>query len=61
MTITFGIMVLLMVSVSMVSSDKPHEDQLIRIEPGSFRVNKAFIAGSALIIGVLAGLYTALW
>ena len=61
MTITFVIIVLIMIGISL---SKPATDQAshtIVIDKKDFRVSPAFILGSVIIMGILAGLYTAFW
>jgi solute:Na+ symporter, SSS family len=61
MTITFVIIVLIMIGISL---SKPATSQLshtIVIDKKDFRVSPAFILGSVIIMGILAGLYTAFW
>ncbi|HET7001929.1 MAG TPA: sodium/solute symporter [Puia sp.] len=61
MTITFVIIVLIMIGISL---SKPAADQashIIVIDKKDFRVSPVFILGSVIIMGILAGLYTAFW
>jgi SSS family solute:Na+ symporter len=61
MTITFIVIVLIMIGISL---SKPASDQashVIVIDKKDFRVSPLFILGSVIIMGILAGLYTAFW
>jgi solute:Na+ symporter, SSS family len=61
MSITFLIIVAMMVVVSL---SKPSADQVshtIIIDKKDFRVTSAFVLGSVIILGILAGLYTVFW
>jgi SSS family solute:Na+ symporter len=61
MTITFVIIVLIMIGISL---SKPMTNQVshtIIIDKKDFRVSPSFILGSVIIMGILAGLYTAFW
>ncbi len=61
MTITFVIIVLIMIGISL---SKPVTNQVshsIIIDKKDFRVSPSFILGSVIIMGILAGLYTAFW
>ena len=61
MTIDFVIIVLIMITVSL---SKPTADQAahtIVVNKRDFMISPAFIVGSVIIIGILAGLYTVFW
>jgi solute:Na+ symporter, SSS family len=61
MSITFLIIVAMMVLVSL---SKPSADQAahsIVIDKKDFKVAPAFVLGSVIILGILAGLYTVFW
>jgi SSS family solute:Na+ symporter len=61
MTITFVIIVLIMIGISL---SKPMTNQVshtIIIDKKDFRVSPSFILGSVIIMGILAGLYTVFW
>lgn len=61
MSITFVIIVAMMIVVSL---SKPSADQAshsIVIDKKDFKVTNAFVVGSVIILGILAGLYTVFW
>jgi solute:Na+ symporter, SSS family len=61
MTITFGIIVVMMVGISLsgpLSTDVSHS---VVIDKNDFKVSPAFVFGSVIIMGILAGLYTVFW
>lgn len=61
MTITFVIIVLIMIGISLFRTASPDKSHTIIIDKKDFRVSHAFILGSVIIMGILAGLYTAFW
>jgi SSS family solute:Na+ symporter len=61
MTITFGIIVLIMIGISLSRPPLMDEKQPIEINKKDFQVTPAFIMGSVIIMGILAGLYTVFW
>ncbi|HEY2649004.1 MAG TPA: sodium/solute symporter [Puia sp.] len=61
MTITFLIIVLIMIGVSLSKPATNQASHTIVVDKKDFRVSPAFILGSAIIMGILAGLYTAFW
>lgn len=61
MSITFVIIVLIMICISIsrrATTDAAHS---IVVDKKDFRVSPAFIFGSVIIMGILAGLYTVFW
>jgi SSS family solute:Na+ symporter len=61
MTITFVLIVLVMVCISLLKpQDKNHEVK-IEIDTKMFKVSPAFMVGSLLIVGILTGLYASFW
>ena len=60
MTITFAIIVLVMIMVSLLKSAKS-EHKLITLETSMLRVTPSFAVGSVVIIVILAVLYTVFW
>lgn len=61
MSITFVVIVLIMIVVSL---SKPQADQAahtIVVDKQDFKVSPQFILGSIIIMGILAGLYTVFW
>jgi SSS family solute:Na+ symporter len=61
MTITFVMIIVIMVVISVVKPVKHSGDRLAKIEPSMFRVSNGFIVGSVLIVGTLTALYTVFW
>ena len=61
MTITFGIIVLIMIGISLSRQPLIKETHPIEINKKDFQVTPAFIMGSLIIMGILAGLYTVFW
>jgi solute:Na+ symporter, SSS family len=60
MTITFVIIIVVMIAMSLVSKDKKQHPPII-IDPQMFKVSTGFMAGSILILGILTALYTVFW
>src|SRR5258706_13784713 len=59
MSITFVFIILVMVVVSL---SKPEQKSLVlEIDPKMFRVSRGFMAGSAIVIGILIALYIIFW
>jgi SSS family solute:Na+ symporter len=61
MTITFVLIVVIMVLISLAKPEKGSGERLEEFDPSVFRVSGGFIAGSLLIVGVLTALYTLFW
>jgi SSS family solute:Na+ symporter len=61
MTITFVIIVVIMIGISLSKPADRQTSHAIIIDKKDFRVSPAFILGSVIIMGILAGLYTAFW
>jgi SSS family solute:Na+ symporter len=61
MTITFGIIVLIMIGISLSKPATVDASNTIVIDKKDFRVSPAFVCGSVIIMGILAGLYTVFW
>ncbi len=61
MTITFVIIVLIMIGISFYRPPSSEASHTIVIDENDFRVSPAFILGSVIIMGILAGLYTVFW
>jgi len=61
MTITFVIIVFIMIGISLFRTSSPDKSHTIIIDKKDFRVSHAFILGSVIIMGILAGLYTVFW
>ena len=61
MSITFALIVTVMIVVSMLKPQTLKEGYQPEIEAKLFRVSPAFMVGSLIIFGILTGLYTAFW
>jgi solute:Na+ symporter, SSS family len=61
MTIDFVIIVLIMVVMSLSKPAASQAAHTIVVDKKDFRVSPAFILGSVIIMGILAGLYTVFW
>jgi solute:Na+ symporter, SSS family len=61
MTITFGIIVFIMIGISLSKPAPVEASNTIVIDKKDFRVSPAFVCGSVIIMGILAGLYTVFW
>ena len=61
MTITFIVIVTIMVAMSLIWPEEKKESQHIEIDSTMFKVTPAFTVWSVLIIGILAALYTVFW
>ena len=61
MSITFVLIVMVMVVMSYVWPEKNKMDHQITIEKKMFNVTAGFTIGSVIIVGILAALYTAFW
>jgi SSS family solute:Na+ symporter len=61
MSITFGIIVVIMILISLSKPYSLQPTHAIEIDKNDFRVSPAFILGSVIIMGILAGLYTVFW
>jgi SSS family solute:Na+ symporter len=61
MTIDFVIIVIVMILISLYKPSSPGDSHTIEIDKKDFKVSSAFILGSVVIMGILAGLYTAFW
>ncbi len=60
MSITFVFIIVVMVIVSLI---RPHHKPtpLVEMDRSMFKVNKGFLVGSVIIVGILIGLYTVFW
>ncbi|MCU7549437.1 sodium/sugar symporter [Chitinophagaceae bacterium LB-8] len=61
MTITFVLLVVIMVIMSLWHTENKQERSIIQIDQTWFRVNPGFIYASILICGILTALYTVFW
>jgi SSS family solute:Na+ symporter len=61
MTITFVLIIIVMVVTSLLSRKPVAQSQAIEIDVKMMKVSPAFLAGSIIILGILAGLYTSFW
>ncbi len=60
MTITFVLILLIMIVMSLVNPNKD-DTPVIEVDKSMFRVSPGFVVLSVIIIGILAALYTAFW
>ncbi|HEY0680522.1 MAG TPA: sodium/sugar symporter [Chitinophagaceae bacterium] len=58
MTLVFILLVVIMVVISLADSRSKYNQQVILIDTKMFRCTPVFIVGSAIIVGILAALYT---
>ncbi len=61
MTITFLLLVVVMVVVSILKPKVQNDTHVIEVDKSMFRVSTSFLVGSVIICGILAALYTAFW
>jgi len=61
MTITFFVIVAIMVGMSLLKPNKPGDTHTIEVDKSMFNVSTGFIIGSVIICGILAALYTVFW
>lgn len=61
MTITFVLIVVVMIAISLLGIRAGESKKKIDIDVAMFRVSPAFTLGSILILGILAGLYSTFW
>jgi solute:Na+ symporter, SSS family len=61
MTITFFVVALLMIIISVARLKKQNDAHLIVVDTRMFKVSSGFIVGSVIICGILSALYTVFW
>ena len=61
MSITFGIIVVTMIIMSLAHPKKQNNAHQINVDPSMFRVTPLFVVGSVIISGILVALYTVFW
>lgn len=61
MTITFFVIALLMIIISLAKPKVENQQHVIEVDRSLFKVSTPFIIGSVIICGVLAALYTVFW
>lgn len=63
MTISFFVIVLLMVAISLLKKESPavHEQHTLEVDSAQFKVSQSFVIGSFIISGILIALYTVFW
>lgn len=61
MTITFFVIAILMIIISLAKPKLENEQHKIEVDKSLFRVSTPFIIGSVIICGILAALYTVFW
>lgn len=61
MTITFFLIIVIMVILTLARPEVIGEEKLMKMEPSMFRVRGRFVVGSLLVVGVLTALYASFW
>ncbi|HEX5170078.1 MAG TPA: sodium/sugar symporter [Cyclobacteriaceae bacterium] len=61
MSITFGVIIFVMVTMSVLFPEKFEHRKAIEIDQQSFRVSFEFLTGAVIITGILVALYTVFW
>lgn len=61
MTIVFVFLIFLMIVISLLDRRSRVQPMVIRVDPRMFRTSSSFAAGSVIIVGILAALYTVFW
>ncbi len=61
MTITFVLIMIVMVAMSVAKPRKKEDKHAIILDTSLFRVSPGFVVGSVIICGILAALYTVFW
>ncbi|MBO9561574.1 MAG: sodium/sugar symporter [Niastella sp.] len=61
MTITFVLIIAVMVAMSLIWPRKEGKGEPVVIEKSMFKVSPIFMVGSVIILGILAALYTVFW
>jgi SSS family solute:Na+ symporter len=61
MTITFVLIVVVMVTMSLVNPKEENNELKIEIDSRLFKVSPSFMVGAVVIVGILTGLYASFW
>src|SRR5688572_21056786 len=61
MTITFVLIIVVMIVTSLLGNKSATQNHAIEIDVKMMKVSPAFLAGAVIILGILAGLYTSFW
>lgn len=61
MSITFVLIILVMITISLLNRKEQQFSYNISIEKSMFRISPQFFTGSVLILGILSALYTVFW
>lgn len=61
MTITFVLIIVIMILISILKPAQENDREPIEIDLHMLKVSPAFLAGSIIILGILTGLYTSFW
>jgi SSS family solute:Na+ symporter len=61
MTITFALIIFVMVVMSILKPQKQDDREHIEIDLHYFKVSPGFLAGAIIIFGILTGLYASFW
>jgi solute:Na+ symporter, SSS family len=61
MSITFVVLVAIMIVMSLVKPKTANDKHAIEIDNSLFKVSRGFVVGSIIIVGILTALYTVFW
>ena len=61
MSITFGLIVVVMIAISLTHSKNENKNNAIEVDTAMFKVTPGFLISSVVITGILAALYTVFW
>jgi SSS family solute:Na+ symporter len=61
MSITFVVIVIIMIIMSLAGSRITSEEHVIKLDKSMFKVSNSFVVGSIIIVGILTALYTVYW
>src|SRR5688572_243546 len=61
MTITFVLIIIVMIVTSLLGSRSTTQNEAIEIDLKMMKVSPAFLVGAVIILGILTGLYTSFW
>src|SRR5205085_8888987 len=61
MAITFIVIVIIMVIMSLAAARTLVQTHTIKVDQSMFKVSNSFVVGSIIIVGILTALYTVYW
>ena len=61
MGFVFGICIIFMILISLIDHKRGLKTKGLEIDSSMFKVNNTFLAGSLIIVGILAALYSVFW